>query len=327
MRETTAPPLARGSMDRDGTARAFDDFAETFDGDPASRVISLHRGRALLEKQVDGSPPALEFRHPSELPAPLLRCYLGRTVDDDGRGGGTIGPATGTPIEVRVFDADAAALVEPEQARWAGLRAAAPVFGDRDAGLLTEALALANWHEANAFCPRCGSTTTVVQAGWARRCDREDTLLFPRTDPAVIVLVTDDDDRVLLGSNALWEPDRFSLLAGFVEPGESLEAAVIREIGEEAGVPVDRVAYAGSQPWPLPASLMIGFTARVAADVAATTARADGVEILELRWFTREELASASAEIILPGETSIARWMLERWNGSPIAEGRPWVAR
>jgi NAD+ diphosphatase len=327
VRETTAPPLARGSIDRDGAARALDDFAQTFDGDPDSRVIALHRGRALLEKQVEGSAPALEFRHPSELPPPLLRCYLGRTIGGDGRGGASARPGPGTPIEVRVFDADAAALIEPEQARWAGLRAAAPVFDDRDAGLFTEALAVANWHEANAFCPRCGSTTTVVQAGWARRCDREDTLLFPRTDPAVIVLVTDDDDRVLLGSNALWEPDRFSLLAGFVEPGESLEAAVVREIGEEAGVPVDRVAYAGSQPWPLPASLMIGFTARVAADVTATAARADGVEILELRWFTREELASATAEIILPGETSIARWMLERWYGSPIAERTPWDAR
>ena len=320
MPETTAPPLARAAMDRDGEARAHDDFGDRFDADPASRVIGLHRGRVLLAKQVEGSSPALEFRHPSELPAPRLRCYLGRTLGDDDRGGAPDPLVTGTPIEVRVFDADAARLVEPEEARWAGLRAAAPMLGDRDAGLFTEALALANWHDASSFCPRCGSTTTVVQAGWARRCDREATLLFPRTDPAVIVLVTDDDDRVLLGSNALWEPDRFSLLAGFVEPGESLEAAVIREIGEEARVRVDRVAFAGSQPWPLPGSLMIGFTARVAAEVAATSARPDGVEILALRWFTREELPSATAEITLPGETSIARWMLERWYGGPIFE-------
>jgi NAD+ diphosphatase len=317
VRETTAPPLARAAIDRDGEARALDDFAERFDGDPASRVIALHRGRVLLEQQVEGSSPALEFRHPSALPAPLLRLYLGRTPGD--------GVGAGTPVEVRVFDADAAALIEPEQARWAGLRAAAPVLGDRDAGLFTEALALANWHESSAFCARCGSTTTVEQAGWVRRCVREDTLHFPRTDPAVIVLVTDDEDRVLLGSNALWGQHRFSLLAGFVEPGESLEAAVIREIGEEALLPVDRVAYAGSQPWPLPGSLMIGFTARVATDVAATTARPDGVEILELRWFTRDELASATTDVILPGETSIARWMLEQWYGGPIPEGAPWV--
>lgn len=315
MRDTTAPPLARAAIDRDGEARAFDDFAERFDADPSSRVIALHRGKVLLERQVEGSSPALDFRHPSELPAPRLRLYLGRTNLD----------GAGTPVEVRVFDADAAGLIEPEQARWAGLRTAAPVLGDPDVGLFTEALALANWHESSAFCPRCGSTTTVEQAGWVRRCDREDTLHFPRTDPAVIVLVTDDDDRVLLGSNALWEQRRFSLLAGFVEPGESLEAAVIREIGEEALLSVDRVAYAGSQPWPLPGSLMIGFTARVATDVAATTARPDGIEILELRWFTREELTSATADIVLPGETSIARWMLERWYGGPIAERTPWT--
>jgi NAD+ diphosphatase len=165
----------------------------------------------------------------------------------------------------------------------------------------------------------------VVQAGWARRCDREGNLLFPRTDPAVIVLVTDDDDRVLLGSNALWEQHRFSLLAGFVEPGESLEAAVAREVGEEAGVRVDRVAYGGSQPWPLPASLMLGFTARVADGAAPSSAAPDGVEILQLRWFSRAELAEAAGEIALPGGTSIASWLLERWYGGPIPVSQPWT--
>lgn len=317
MRETTGPPLARASIDRDGDARVDDDFDGHFDADPRARVIAMHRGRVLLAERVDGSEPALDFRRAADLPEERLRCYLGRTVTGDG-----IVPA-GTPVEVRVFDADAASRIEPEAARWAGLRAAAAVLGDRDAGLFTEALALTNWHESSPFCPRCGSTTTVIQAGWARRCDREDTLLFPRTDPAVIVLVTDDDDRVLLGSNALWEQNRFSLLAGFVEPGESLESAVVREIGEEAGLVVDRVEYAGSQPWPLPASLMIGFTARVAAGAEAA-ARPDGVEILELRWFTREDLSGANPDIGLPGGSSIARWLLERWYGGPVDEGMPW---
>ncbi len=321
MREPTSPPLARAALDRDGEARGADDLAVRFDADPAARVIALHRGRVLLAERVDGSAPSLQFLRPSEVPTEALRCYLGRTLADDA---GDL-PA-GTPIEVRVVDADAAARIEPEQARWAGLRAAAPVLGDRDAGLFTEALALANWHEAAPFCPRCGSTTTVVQAGWARRCDREGNLLFPRTDPAVIVLVTDDDDRVLLGSNALWEAHRFSLLAGFVEPGESLEAAVVREIGEEAGVHVDRVAYGGSQPWPLPASLMLGFTARVADGAAPSSAAPDGVEILQLRWFSRADLAEAAADVSLPGGTSIARWLLERWYGGPIPESLPWTA-
>ena len=317
MREPTSPPLARAAIDRDGEARGADDFADRFDANPAARVIALHRGRVLLAERVDGSAPTIEYLRPSELPASGLRCYLGRTLPDD--------LPAGMPIEVRVFDDEAAARIEPEKARWAGLRAAAPVLGDRDAGLFTEALALANWHEAAPFCPRCGSTTTVVQAGWARRCDREGNLLFPRTDPAVIVLVTDDDDRVLLGSNALWEQHRFSLLAGFVEPGESLEAAVVREVGEEAGVHVDRVAYRGSQPWPLPASLMLGFTARVADGAAPSSAAPDGVEILQLRWFSRAELAEAAGEIALPGGTSIASWLLERWYGGPIPVSQPWT--
>lgn len=322
MREPTAPPLARAALDRDGDARAADDFDERFDADPAARVIAVHRDKALLAEVVEGSAPGLQYHHPSEVPGAILRCYLGRTVAADPS---PDGPPPGTPVELRVFDADAAAAIEPEAARWSGLRAAAPVLGDRDAGLLTEALALANWHAGAGFCSRCGAPTTVVQAGWARRCEREGNLLFPRTDPAVIVLVTDDDDRVLLGSNALWEQDRFSLLAGFVEPGESLEAAVVREVAEEAGVEVDRVEYGGSQPWPFPASLMLGFTARVADGAMPSAAAPDGVEILQLRWFSRAELDAATTEIALPGGTSIARWLLERWYGGPIPESLAWT--
>lgn len=322
MREPTAPPLARAALDRDGDFRADDHAEARFDADPAARVIAVHRGKALLAEVIEGSEPSLQFLRPADVPSSTVRVYLGRTVDTDAS---RDGPAPGTPIELRVIDADAATALEAEDARWAGLRSAAPLLSDRDAGLFTEALALANWHDGARFCPRCGSTTTVVQAGWARRCDREGNLIFPRTDPAVIVLVTDDDDRVLLGSNALWETNRFSLLAGFVEPGESLEAAVVREIGEEAGLRVDRVDYAGSQPWPFPASLMLGFTARVAADAVPSTAAPDGVEILQLRWFTRVELAEAVGEIGLPGGTSIARWMLERWYGGPIPESLAWA--
>ena len=320
MREPTAPPLARVAIDRDGDARGDDDFPVQFDADPAARIIALHRGRALLDEQVEGSPPALRFLRPAESPEASLRCYLGR-VSDATAGG----PAAGTRIEARVYDTDAAERIEPERARWISLRSAVAMLAASHAALFTEALAIANWHESSPFCPRCGSTTTVVQAGWARRCDREDTLLFPRTDPAVIVLVTDDDDRVLLGSNALWEQNRFSLLAGFVEPGESLEAAVVREIGEETKLHVDRVEYAASQPWPFPASLMLGFTARVASRNLPAAAAPDGVEILQLRWFTRAGLTEALAEIALPGETSIARWMLERWYGGPIADPVPWT--
>lgn len=315
MSEPTFPPLARPAIDRDAVARSDAGFEAAFDADPAARVVALHLGKALVEERVDGSSPQLELRHPSDLPAPLLRCYLGR--DTEAR------------YELRVFDEAAAHGIEPEAARWEGLRLAATGLDGRDAALFTEALAIANWHEGHGHCPRCGATTEPTQAGWARRCTREGNLLFPRTDPAVIVLVTDDLDRVLLGSNALWEQHRFSLLAGFVEPGESLEAAVVRELGEETGLPVDRVEYVGSQPWPFPASLMLGFTARLASGIEAATATPDGEEILELRWFTRDELVGALGDIALPGETSIARWLLERWFGGPIGTSErqvlPWT--
>ncbi|MDR5698938.1 NAD(+) diphosphatase [Agromyces aerolatus] len=318
------PPLARAAIDRDGLARADETFGARFDADPSSRVVMVHGDRLLIGGKVDGSPPALDLRHPSALPEPTLRCYLGRTL--------TTVPGSdasaGAPVELRVFDEASAARIEPEAARWAGLRDLAPVLDDRDASLATEAVALANWHATHPRCPRCGAETEPVQAGWARRCVADESLHFPRTDPAVIVLVTDDADRVLLGSNALWEQRRFSLLAGFVEPGESLEAAVVREIGEEAGVAVDRVEYAASQPWPFPASIMLGFTARVAAGVNPSAAVPDGEEILQLRWLSREELVAAKDEVVLPGSSSIARWLLERWFGGPLeAHTAPWSGR
>lgn len=307
------PPFARAVIDRDAERRSQPDLVAEFDADPVSRVLFVHGDRVLLAEQVDGSAPALELRHPSAAPELGLRVYLGRAT----------GPASPRAYEARILDEATAHALEPEGARWQGLRAVATTVDALDAGLVVEALALANWHATHAFCPRCGSTTSPDQGGWVRRCDRDDALLFPRTDPAVIMLVTDDDDRLLLGSNALWEQRRFSLLAGFVEPGESLEEAVVREIAEEAGVAVDRVEYRGSQPWPFPASLMLGFAARVAPGVDPATARADGEEILELRWFSRDELAEAWGGVLLPGSTSIARWLIEQWYGGPVESGDP----
>ena len=143
--------------------------------------------------------------------------------------------------------------------------------------------------------------------------------VFPRTDAAIIVGITDADDRLLLGSNALWENNRYSLLAGFVEPGESLEAAVIREVFEESGIRVTDPTYLGSQPWPFPASLMVGFLARVDERVESILTP-DGNEILDLRWFSRDELRDAAGEILLPGPTSIARAIIEEWYGGPLKE-------
>lgn len=201
-------------------------------------------------------------------------------------------------------------------ADWATLREVGHLLDDRDAGLATTAVGLAAWHERHPRCPRCGGPTEPTQGGWVRRCVLDGSDHYPRTDPAVIMAVTDDDDRLLLGHAAHWPQRRFSTLAGYVEPGESLEAAVRREVAEETAVVVGEVVYRGSQPWPFPASLMLAFTAR-----ARTTAvRVDGVEVTEARWFTRRELERAVAEgdVLLPMRSSVARVLIEEWFGGGL---------
>ena len=161
---------------------------------------------------------------------------------------------------------------------WRGLRD----IGDRgdplELDLLVTAVALTQWHLRHGRCALCGAATEIEQAGWTRRCPVDGSEHFPRTDPAVIMLIHDGGDRCLLGRGAIWAPGRYSTLAGFVEPGESLESAVIREVFEEVGVAVDDVRYVASQPWPFPSSLMLGFIAH--ADGAAVV-RPDKVEMAE----------------------------------------------
>lgn len=206
------------------------------------------------------------------------------------------------------------AVPEGDETAWASLRDLAPRTDAARAEALFTAVALGRWIAGAPFCPACGGATDVTSAGWARRCRVCDREHFPRTDPAVIVAVT-DGERLLLGSNALWENNRFSCFAGFVEAGESLESAVVREVAEESGVIVTDVRYAGSQPWPYPRSLMLGFHATVADPNAA---EADGEEILEVRWFSRAEIVAALAgetDVLLPGPSSIARALIVEWAG------------
>jgi NADH pyrophosphatase NudC (nudix superfamily) len=214
-----------------------------------------------------------------------------------------------------------------EQAAWlararpglrpAGLREAAALLNDRDAGLFTHAVALANWHATHTHCPRCGTPTVTVAAGHAQRCPADGSEHFPRIDPAVIMLVTDPDDRCLLARNRRWPERRVSILAGFVEPGESAEQAVAREVQEETGIAVARVRYVGSQPWPMPQSLMLGFRAAASGDLEL---RVDDDEIAEAHWYSREELrrALAAREILLPPPVSIAHRLIESWYGEEL---------
>jgi NADH pyrophosphatase NudC (nudix superfamily) len=214
-----------------------------------------------------------------------------------------------------------------EQAAWlararpglrpAGLREAAALLNDRDAGLFTHAVALANWHATHTHCPRCGTPTVTVAAGHAQRCPADGSEHFPRIDPAVIMLVTDPDDRCLLARNRRWPERRVSILAGFVEPGESAEQAVAREVQEETGIAVARVRYAGSQPWPMPQSLMLGFRAAASGGLEL---RVDDDEIAEAHWYSREELrlALAAQEILLPPPVSIAHRLIQSWYGEEL---------
>lgn len=295
-------PLSRFQLDRDYLARERADLFGQLWADPATRILPILQGSALLS-----SPTSLALLPVGAVPPGELRVYLGRSLSE------TSPEPVGTPV-VAVQLEDAGHLAESE---WGNLRELGNALDDRDAGLFTEALGILNWHASHRFSPRTGEPTVPEKGGWVRRDPVSDTEVFPRTDAAIIVGVTDARDRLLLGSNALWESNRYSLLAGFVEPGESLEAAVIREVGEESGVRVVDPVYLGSQPWPFPASLMVGFTARVADDFEGG-GTPDGTEILDLRWFTREELAAALGEIILPGPTSIARAIVEDWFGGPI---------
>jgi NAD+ diphosphatase len=196
------------------------------------------------------------------------------------------------------------------------LRMLGPTIAPEDASLAVHAVGLSRWHETHRFCPRCGTATTVGQAGHVRECPSCGATHFPRTDPAVIMLVT-DGDRALLGRQPSWPELWFSTLAGFVEPGETLPDAVRREVMEEVGIEVGDVEFAGSQPWPFPSSLMLGFYATALTHDLTI----DHTEIEDARWFTREEITdlTASGELMLPPRVSISRWLVQSWHGGEIS--------
>lgn len=205
-------------------------------------------------------------------------------------------------------------------AGWRDLRSAGAVLNDTDAGLLTTAVGLLGWHDNASYCAKCGAKTERVRSGWARRCTGCDREEYPRTDPAVICLVHDGADQVVLARQPVWPPGRYSVLAGFVEVGEALEACVQREVAEEVGIPVSDVRYLGSQPWPFPRSLMLGFAA--VADPSLPLHPAEG-EIEHARWVHRDEVREAlesggtSGDLRLPPSVSIAYRMLRGWAGRP----------
>jgi NAD+ diphosphatase len=313
---TARLPLSRHAVDRDHDARAEADLFERLWTDAGTRLLPLRKGKTLLAEPLEvGDPPRLLLLPPADLaaaPASAPLVYLGRSLAEDAA------EPVGTALVAVPLDEEQAAALEPDESRWVGLREYATQLSDRDTGILTEALGILHWHDSHPHCPRCGAATDVRSGGWVRHCPVDGSQVFPRTDAAVIVLITDELDRVLLGSNAMWEATRYSLLAGFVEPGESFEAAVVREVFEESGIRVADPVYRGSQPWPFPASIMVGFTARLADGQLSAGLVPDGTEILDLRWFSRAELSDPDNGIILPGPSSIARALIDDWLGRPI---------
>jgi NAD+ diphosphatase len=210
------------------------------------------------------------------------------------------------------FAIDAERIADAPEAR-TDLRQAAASWPPFDASLFAQARAMRHWRDRHRFCGVCGGENAFVRAGWLGRCTRCGAEHYPRTDPAVIVAIT-DGERLLLGRQAGWPEHRYSTLAGFVEPGESLEQTIVREVREESGVRVLRSRYLASQPWPFPGSLMLGFVAEADADEPIA-----GDELEDVRWFTRTEVDLALRGESPPGglrlspSISISRWLVERW--------------
>ncbi|MFH8365710.1 NAD(+) diphosphatase [Streptomyces sp. NPDC018031] len=304
---TTARPITlsgASGIDRAAHHRLDEAWLAAAWSHPTTRVFVVSGGQVLVDDTPDGRTELVMTPAFEAPPTETHRYFLG--TDADG---------------VRYFALQKDALPGriDQSARPAGLREAGALLSERDAGLMVHAVALENWQRMHRFCSRCGERTVIAAAGHIRRCPACGAEHYPRTDPAVIMLVTDDQDRALLGRQVHWPEGRFSTLAGFVEPGESIEQAVVREVAEEAGVVVDEVEYVASQPWPFPSSLMLGFMARA----GSSEIHVDGEEIHEARWFSRDDLraAFASGEVLPPTGISIAARLIERWYGEPLPQG------
>jgi len=290
--------LARADVDRSAHFRTNQGWLDAAWADPRARVLVVEHGRVLCDMGRELA--RLVFVSPAHA-ADGVSFLLG--VDHEG---------------VAYFGV-AGPLPDPqrETVRPVPLREAGPLLSDRDAGLMTHAVALGNWHETYTHCPRCGSPTDPIASGHARKCPVDGSEHFPRVDPAMIVLVTDGGDRCLLARNAMWPERRVSILAGFVEAGESAEQAVVREVREETGIAVGAVTYLGSQPWPMPQSLMLGFRADAA---GSTDIKVDADEIAEAHWYSRDDLRAAveNGDLLLPPPVSIAHRIIESWYGSDL---------
>lgn len=320
-------PLARDDVDRGTELRDDPHWLAKLWDEPGTRVLWLHgRTAPVWAGELVLTAPSGQLPHDA--------IYLGRSAHHTPEHSQFVDPAE-EHVEIILLIADptmeaprledpqvgGVVVEDPAGIDWLGVSDIAPGLNDRDVGIFVSGVAIANWHNVNKYCPRCGTKTQMQTSGWVQVCPNDGSEHFPRTDPAVIMLITDPDDRALLGNNKAWGDKRYSTLAGFVEPGESLEAAVKREVYEESRVVVDGVKYMGSQPWPFPQSLMLGYLGQTAHPEEAD---ADQEEIAEVRWFTRQELREEveQGRMFIPGASSIAHHLIRHWYGGPLPQPR-----
>ena len=295
-----------GGLDRAGGRRRDAAWLAARLADPATRLVPVWQSQSFVLQEEAPAPALLT----ADAAAGLLP-DAGAVVLL-----GLVGESAHFAVDLSHIEDPSAHPLLGSAGRFVDLRAVGPLLRHQEGALLAYARGLVHWHLRHRFCGICGAPTESAEAGHVRRCTDPGcaTTHFPRTDPAVIVLVT-DGERALLGRQRAWPPGMHSTLAGFVEPGESLEDAVRREIGEEAGIEVADVRYHSSQPWPFPSSLMLGFTARA----VTTELIPDGDELEAAAWYDRAWLrASPEDETFrLPRRDSIARRLIDDW----LAEG------
>jgi NAD+ diphosphatase len=283
--------FAGAFVDRSGERRKDDEWLAEALGSDDSRFVPVWRKQCL----VAGDPLGAKL---------LTRRELDRSVDEHE----LIFLGVFKDYPTFAFSVDDASPPYAELGQFHPLRYLGTVLSPDEANLAAHARALVGWHASQVYCNLCGSESMPAAAGNVRICSSDDCgqQLFPRVDPAIIVLVH-KDSRCLLGRQAAWPEGRFSTIAGFVEPGESLEDAVRREVYEETNIRVGTVEYHSSQPWPFPSSLMLGFVA----EATSTDIELNDGELEEARWFTRDELLSGTRQ--LPFHISIARRLVDHW--------------
>lgn len=312
MRDAESVTFGGSGLDRAAALRGKPEDIARMLADPSARVVPVWRGKPLMDGTMTGW---LAPGHPVLSEALDPPVFLGL---DDGI------PRFAADVSAWAPDEEPetlGAFLDPSEQRhpsfapgqrFAELRTTMTQLSPREAELLATARAVTGWHASHGFCAKCGARSVPAKGGWQRDCPACGTHHFPRTDPVVIMLVT-YGDHVLIGRSAFWPEGMYSLLAGFVEPGETVEAAVRREVFEEAGVRLGRVGYLASQPWPFPASLMLGCRA----EALTRDITLDPEELQDALWLSRQEMASVFAGthpvVKAARHGAIARFLLERW--------------